>query len=87
MYIVQSLIPYRNKMIISDKTVPEAILKDNISFNHIDSKIRRIKNKSPEENKQAQLKEQTMDFSIGIGLGIVFVIFIIDIIILIYVFS
>lgn len=80
----QSLSEYTQNI---DKTVPEAILKDNISFNHIDSKIRRIKNKSPEENKQAQLKEQTMDFSIGIGLGIVFVIFIIDIIILIYVFS
>lgn len=80
----QSLSEYTQNI---DKTVPEAILKDNISFNHIDSKIWQIKNKSPEENKQAQLKEQTMDFSIGIGLGIVFVTLIIDIIISFYVFS
>lgn len=79
----QSLSEYTQNI---DATVPEAVLKDNISSDHIDSKVRRIKNKSPEEIKQAQLKEQAMNLSIGVGLGIGFVVCVIAVIILLYVF-
>ena len=76
----QSLNEYNQNI---DKTVPEAVLKDNISSEYIDLKI---KNKTQEEITQDRIDQQIKSVSIGVGLGIGFIILFIAVVILFYVF-
>ena len=77
----QNLSEYVNNI---DNTVPEAILKTNISTEHVDSKVYKIQKQA--EKTKRELKENTMNLAIGVGIGATMLIAVICLIILLYVF-